>query len=63
MVGYPKDVEEVYCGDNKAFFQTAKAGTIVVDMTTSEPTLSKKTILNIAKEKGIHSIDAPVIWW
>lgn len=58
MVGYPKDVEEVYCG-NEGIFQTAASGTIVVDMTTSEPTLAKK-IYELAKEKSIHSIDAPV---
>ncbi len=58
MVGFPKDVEEVYCGEN-GIFETAKEGSIVVDMTTSQPTLAKK-IYNIAKEKGIYSVDAPV---
>lgn len=58
MVGYPTDVEEVYTGQ-QGILQTASAGTIVVDMTTSEPILAKK-IFEIAKEKGIHSIDAPV---
>lgn len=58
MVGFPSDVEEVYCGEN-GIFQTAKSGSIVVDMTTSEPTLAKK-LYDIAKEKGISSLDAPV---
>lgn len=58
MVGYPKDVEEVYCGD-KGIFSSAKQGTIVVDMTTSEPTLAKK-IYEQAKEIDVHSLDAPV---
>lgn len=58
MVGFPADVEEVYCGEN-GIFQSAKSGSIVVDMTTSEPSLAKK-LYNIAKEKGIYSIDAPV---
>ncbi|MFF5993121.1 NAD(P)-dependent oxidoreductase [Lysinibacillus sp. KU-BSD001] len=58
MVGYPQDVEEVYSGEY-GVFQTAAAGTIVVDMTTSEPSLAKK-LFEIAQEKGIHSIDAPV---
>lgn len=58
MVGYPKDVEEVYCGP-EGIFQTAASGTIVVDMTTSEPTLAIK-IYELAKERGLHSIDAPV---
>lgn len=58
MVGYPSDVEQVYCGD-EGILQSAKEGAIVVDMTTSEPTLAKK-IYDLAKEKGIHSVDAPV---
>lgn len=58
MVGFPQDVEQVYCGDN-GIFQTAKKGSIVVDLTTSEPTLAKK-IYQIAKEKEIYSLDAPV---
>ena len=58
MVGYPQDVEEVYCGKD-SIFDTAKKGAVVVDMTTSEPTLAKK-LYNIALKKGIHSVDAPV---
>ncbi|MEK4228549.1 NAD(P)-dependent oxidoreductase [Solibacillus sp. FSL H8-0538] len=58
MVGYPKDVEEVYCGE-QGIFSAAKEGAIVVDMTTSEPTLALK-LHSIAQEKGLHSIDAPV---
>ncbi len=58
MVGYPKDVEEVYNG-LQGVFSAANPGTIVVDMTTSEPTLAKK-LYEQAKEKSIHSLDAPV---
>lgn len=58
MVGFPQDVEQVYCGEN-GIFQTAKKGAIVVDLTTSEPTLAKK-IYQIAKEREIYSLDAPV---
>ncbi|MDN4492332.1 NAD(P)-dependent oxidoreductase [Ureibacillus aquaedulcis] len=58
MVGFPADVEEVYLGEN-GILQSAKEGAIVVDMTTSQPTLAKK-IFEIAKQKGISSIDAPV---
>ncbi len=58
MVGYPQDVEEVYCGAN-GILSTARQGAIVADMTTSEPTLAKK-LYTLALEKGIHSIDAPV---
>ena len=41
MVGYPKDVEEVYLGEN-GLIKTAKEGQVFVDMTTSSPTLAKK---------------------
>ena len=58
MVGYPKDVEEVYTGEN-GIFSAAKQGAIIVDMTTSEPTLAKK-LYQEASERGLHSLDAPV---
>lgn len=58
MVGYPADVEEVYFGDN-GLFQTAESGNIVIDMTTSEPTLAKK-IFEHAQKRGVEAIDAPV---
>ncbi|MBP1743204.1 MAG: oxidoreductase [Firmicutes bacterium] len=58
MVGYPKDVEEVYLGE-KGILKNAKEGSYVIDMTTSEPSLAKR-IYDEAKAKGIHSLDAPV---
>ena len=58
MVGYPQDVEEVYFGDN-GIFQIDNANLILIDMTTSTPTLAKK-IDEKAKEKGMLSLDAPV---
>jgi len=58
MVGYPADVEEVYFGDN-GLFQTTKKGDIVIDMTTSEPTLAKKIYLH-AQSVGVEALDAPV---
>jgi hypothetical protein len=36
-----------------------RSGGVVVDMTTSEPSLALE-IYNEAKNKGVHSIDAPV---
>ncbi|MGB1028039.1 MAG: NAD(P)-dependent oxidoreductase, partial [Rhodospirillaceae bacterium] len=61
MVGYPKDVEEVYFGsDGQAgILDAARPGTILVDMTTSAPSLAAK-IAEAAAEKGMASIDAPV---
>lgn len=55
IVGYPKDVEEVYM----EVMQHAKKGAILVDMTTSSPTLAK-TLYERAKKQGFHMIDAPV---
>ena len=57
-VGYPKDVEEVYFGEN-GILDSAKEGTYVIDMTTSSPNLAKR-IYEAAKEKGLHAMDAPV---
>ena len=36
IVGYPKDVEEVYLGEN-GIIANAKEGAYVIDMTTSSP--------------------------
>lgn len=58
LVGFPSDVEEVYFGKNGIFNGLEKEG-IVVDMTTSRPSLAVK-IAKYAKEHGFHAIDAPV---
>lgn len=58
VVGYPKDVEEVYFGDN-GIFKAAQQGKIVVDMTTSQPALAKK-IADAAQAFGMEALDAPV---
>lgn len=58
MVGFPQDVEDVYFKDN-GIFAGLSAGKIIVDMTTSTPTLAKK-IGQKADEIGVESIDAPV---
>ena len=58
IVGYPKDVEQVYLGSD-GIIANAKSGAYVVDMTTSSPILAEK-IYNEAKTKNIHAIDAPV---
>lgn len=58
MVGYPKDVEEVYFGEG-AILDSVKSGAYVIDMTTTSPKLSKR-IYEKAKEKGVYAIDAPV---
>ena len=58
IVGYPSDVEEVYLGE-RGVLSVAKRGSIVVDMTTSEPALARR-IYDEAKKKGVSSVDAPV---
>jgi len=58
MVGYPSDVEEVYFGTT-GILENAKAGTYVVDMTTSKPALAQEIFQKAAK-KNIHALDAPV---
>lgn len=55
MVGYPKDVEEVY----EKIFANCKEGSICIDMTTSSPDLAKK-LYEKGKKKNIHLLDAPV---
>lgn len=57
IVGYPRDVEEVYLGENGIL--TTKKGGCVVDMTTSSPMLAKR-IYETAKAKGVAALDAPV---
>src|SRR4051794_12615798 len=58
MVGFPDDVREVLLGDDGAL-STAKAGTVLVDMTTSEPALAVE-IARLAATQGVHALDAPV---
>jgi 3-hydroxyisobutyrate dehydrogenase len=58
IVGFPKDVREVFLGPQGAL-AGSKPGSIMVDMTTSEPSLAKE-IYEAAKPKGVASVDAPV---
>ena len=58
IVGFPKDVEEVYFGEN-GILNVAKKGAYVIDMTTTSPMLSEQ-IYKAAAEKGIDALDAPV---
>jgi 3-hydroxyisobutyrate dehydrogenase len=58
IVGYPADVEEVILGADGAL-SAMKDGSILVEMTTSEPTLAKR-IFEKAKAGKISALDAPV---
>lgn len=58
IVGFPKDVREVFLGPDGAM-AGSKPGNILVDMTTSEPSLAVE-IAAAAKAKGVYAVDAPV---
>jgi len=58
IVGYPQDVEEVYFSQT-GLIGNARPGTILVDMTTSSPSLARR-ISCASAERAIHALDAPV---
>ena len=58
MVGFPKDVEEVYFGAGN-IFDSAASGTYLIDMTTTSPTLAER-IYAEGKKRGFPVLDAPV---
>lgn len=58
MVGYPKDVEEIYLGTD-GIVHHAKPGAFLIDMTTSKPSLAR-TIYEEAKKRSLFALDAPV---
>jgi 3-hydroxyisobutyrate dehydrogenase len=58
LLGYPSDVRSIYLGANGLLVQAAPA-TLLVDMTTSDPTLAR----HLAREgasRGLSVIDAPL---
>ncbi|MBL9080279.1 MAG: NAD(P)-dependent oxidoreductase [Planctomycetales bacterium] len=58
IVGFPADVRSVILGADGAL-AGSKSGNVIVDMTTSEPSLAVE-IAEAAKKKGVHAVDAPV---
>jgi 3-hydroxyisobutyrate dehydrogenase len=58
IVGYPRDVREVFLGP-QGILAGSRAGNVLVDMTTSEPSLARE-IAAAAKGKGVFALDAPV---
>ena len=58
IVGFPADVRQVVLGDQGAL-AGSKPGNILVDMTTSEPSLAIE-ISDAARQRDVWSIDAPV---
>ncbi len=59
IVGYPDDVESVYLGKDGILNSTSARCKMIVDMTTSKPSLAEE-IYRQAAEKSISSLDAPV---
>lgn len=58
MVGFPRDVRHVYFGP-EGILSGAKPGSILIDMTTTEPALSRE-IAAAAAANGLLALDAPV---
>ncbi|MBA4701684.1 MAG: NAD(P)-dependent oxidoreductase [Ruminococcus sp.] len=58
MVGFPKDVEEVYF-DAGNILDSAKESTYLIDMTTTSPQIAEK-VYTEGKKNGFHVLDAPV---
>lgn len=58
IVGFPADVREIFLSDRGAL-AGAKPGSILVDLTTSEPSLAIE-IAKAAEAKKCHAVDAPV---
>ena len=58
MVGFPKDVEEVYFTPG-AILDSAAKDTLLIDMTTTSPTLAKR-IAEEGAQRGLRVLDAPV---
>ena len=58
IVGFPHDVRQVLLGTDGAL-AGARPGMVLVDMTTSEPSLAIE-IDRAARAVGVHSVDAPV---
>lgn len=58
IVGYPADVEQVYLSPG-GVVETARPGSLIIDMTTSTPSLAQR-IAQEAEKRGVFSLDAPV---
>ncbi len=58
MVGFPRDVSDVYLGE-EGLVRQARTGMAFVDMTTAPPSLAE-TIAEAVKARGAYFLDAPV---
>ena len=58
IVGFPSDVRQVFLGDD-GLLAGVRPGSVLVDMTTSEPSLAVE-LADAAAARGVGVIDAPV---
>ncbi|MDB5106702.1 MAG: oxidoreductase [Fibrobacteres bacterium] len=58
MLGFPEEVEAVYFGPG-GVMESARPGSILIDMTTTRPALSRR-IHAEARQRGLQALDAPV---
>ncbi|HHY08317.1 MAG: NAD(P)-dependent oxidoreductase [Bacillota bacterium] len=58
IVGFPKDVEEVYFKEGN-ILDSAVTGSVLIDMTTTSPTLAERIFAEGTK-RGLKVLDAPV---
>ena len=58
MLGYPSDLEDMLFNKHR-LIEHIKPGTVLVDHTTSSPSLAKK-IAKACEEKKAFALDAPV---
>jgi 3-hydroxyisobutyrate dehydrogenase len=58
MLGFPTDVESTYL-EQGGIIERAKAGALLIDMTTSSPLLARR-ISEAAAKRGLAALDAPV---
>ncbi len=58
MLGYPEEVEELYFGTG-GLLASAAPGTLLIDMTTSQPKLARR-IFEEGVRRGLQILDAPV---
>ncbi len=59
IVGFPSDVQQVLLCPTTGVLAGCKAGNVIVDMTTSRPTLAVE-IYQQAKNRNVYALDAPV---
>jgi 3-hydroxyisobutyrate dehydrogenase len=58
IVGFPPDVREIYFGD-RGVIAAARSGSLLVDMTTTEPRLARE-IHDRAAARDVWAVDAPL---